>query len=187
MSITSKRLRPGIDSPHSLAAGSKPTRWSKSPKRGSERRESSPIDLAHPATADGCDDFIVSVWWYDALSMIRQVLLAVWAAGVVAGMAAAADAPKNAILELRRYQLRNSAENQRQRNQRFSEAAGGGVPAGRGWAGGCLLQHDRARRAVSAGAGELPLARGDGAGADQTSRATRSTRRHWTPTTRSRD
>jgi NIPSNAP len=54
--------------------------------------------------------------------MIRQVLLAVWAAGVVAGMAAAADAPKNAILEWRRYQLRNSAENQRQRTSDFLKA-----------------------------------------------------------------
>jgi len=47
--------------------------------------------------------------------MTRRAFLPAVAASVAAGNAAAADAPKNAILELRRYQLRNSADNQRAR------------------------------------------------------------------------
>jgi hypothetical protein len=38
---------------------------------------------------------------------------------LVAGVAAAADAPKGAVVEFRRYQLRNSADNQRQRTSDF--------------------------------------------------------------------
>ena len=41
------------------------------------------------------------------------------AGGFAAANMAAADAPKAAILELRRYQLRNSADNQRQRTSDF--------------------------------------------------------------------
>ena len=41
------------------------------------------------------------------------------AAAAFAGPLAAADAPKNAIIELRRIQMRNSPDNQRQRNTDF--------------------------------------------------------------------
>src|ERR1035438_2728210 len=51
--------------------------------------------------------------------MTRRAFLPGAAAAVAAGNAAAADAAKNAILELRRIQLRNSADNQRQRNNDF--------------------------------------------------------------------
>ncbi len=46
--------------------------------------------------------------------MTRRAFLPA-AASVAAASAAAADAPKGAILEFRRYQLRNSGDNQRQR------------------------------------------------------------------------
>jgi len=51
--------------------------------------------------------------------MTRRAFLPAAAASVAAGNAGAADAPKPAILELRRYQLRNSADNQRQRTTDF--------------------------------------------------------------------
>jgi hypothetical protein len=47
--------------------------------------------------------------------MTRRAFLPAAASAVAAGNAAAADAAKNAILELRRIQLRNSPDNQRQR------------------------------------------------------------------------
>ena len=49
----------------------------------------------------------------------RAFLPAAAASTLAAGNAAAADAAKNVILELRRIQLRNSADNQRQRNNDF--------------------------------------------------------------------
>ena len=49
----------------------------------------------------------------------RSFLPAAAASTLAAGNAAAADAAKNVILELRRIQLRNSADNQRQRNNDF--------------------------------------------------------------------
>src|SRR6185295_11207793 len=49
----------------------------------------------------------------------RAFLPAAGASALAAGNAAAADAAKNVILELRRIQLRNSADNQRQRNNDF--------------------------------------------------------------------
>ena len=51
--------------------------------------------------------------------MTRRAFLPAAAAGWAAGSAAAADAAKNSILELRRIQLRNSPDNQRQRNHDF--------------------------------------------------------------------
>jgi hypothetical protein len=51
--------------------------------------------------------------------MTRRAFLPAAGAGVAAGYAAAADAARNAILELRRIQLRNSGDNQRQRNTDF--------------------------------------------------------------------
>ena len=49
----------------------------------------------------------------------RAFLPAAAASTLAAGNAAAADTAKNVILELRRIQLRNSADNQRQRNNDF--------------------------------------------------------------------
>jgi hypothetical protein len=49
----------------------------------------------------------------------RAFLPAAAASTLAAGNAAAADAAKNVILELRRIQLRNNADNQRQRNNDF--------------------------------------------------------------------
>ncbi|MCU1235868.1 MAG: family containing protein [Candidatus Solibacter sp.] len=54
--------------------------------------------------------------------MTRRAFLPAAAASVAAGNAAAADAPKGAILELRRYQLRNSADNQRARTSDILKA-----------------------------------------------------------------
>ena len=54
--------------------------------------------------------------------MTRRAFLPASAAALAAGNAAAADAAKNAILELRRIQLRNSPDNQRQRNNDFLKA-----------------------------------------------------------------
>ncbi|HEY1496204.1 MAG TPA: NIPSNAP family protein [Candidatus Solibacter sp.] len=51
--------------------------------------------------------------------MTRRAFLPAAAASVAAGNAAAADLPKPSILEFRRYQLRNSGENQRQRSVDF--------------------------------------------------------------------
>jgi hypothetical protein len=51
--------------------------------------------------------------------MTRRAFLPAAASAVAAGNAAAADAAKNAIHELRRIQLRNSPDNQRQRNNEF--------------------------------------------------------------------
>jgi NIPSNAP protein len=51
--------------------------------------------------------------------MTRRAFLPAAASAVAAGNAAAADVAKNVILELRRIQLRNSADNQRQRNDNF--------------------------------------------------------------------
>ena len=51
--------------------------------------------------------------------MTRRAFLPAAASAVAAGNAAAADGAKNVILELRRIQLRNSADNQRQRNNDF--------------------------------------------------------------------
>src|SRR5450756_1488504 len=51
--------------------------------------------------------------------MTRRAFLPAAASTLAAGNAAAADAAKNVILELRRIQLRNSADNQRQRNNEF--------------------------------------------------------------------
>jgi hypothetical protein len=51
--------------------------------------------------------------------MTRRAFLPAAASAVAAGNAAAADAAKNVILELRRIQLRNGADNQRQRNNDF--------------------------------------------------------------------
>jgi hypothetical protein len=51
--------------------------------------------------------------------MTRRAFLPAAAASVAAGNASAADASQNAILELRRYQLRNSGDNQRQRTADF--------------------------------------------------------------------
>ncbi|MCX6632708.1 MAG: NIPSNAP family protein [Candidatus Solibacter sp.] len=51
--------------------------------------------------------------------MTRRAFLPAAASAVAAGNAAAADGGKNAILELRRIQLRNGADNQRQRNNDF--------------------------------------------------------------------
>ncbi len=51
--------------------------------------------------------------------MTRRVFLPSAALAVAAGNAVAADAAKNAILELRRIQLRNGPDNQRQRNNDF--------------------------------------------------------------------
>jgi hypothetical protein len=51
--------------------------------------------------------------------MTRRSFLPAAASALAAGNAAAADAAKNVILELRRIQLRNSADNQRQRNNDF--------------------------------------------------------------------
>ena len=51
--------------------------------------------------------------------MTRRAFLPAAAASVAAGNAAAADAAKPVILELRRIQLRNSADNQRQRTTDF--------------------------------------------------------------------
>jgi hypothetical protein len=51
--------------------------------------------------------------------MTRRAFIPAAASAVAAGNAAAADAAKNVILELRRVQLRNSADNQRQRNNVF--------------------------------------------------------------------
>src|SRR5215469_14764971 len=56
---------------------------------------------------------------YDAVVMTRRKMLPTAAAAALAGSAAAADPPKNAIIELRRFQLRNSPDNQRQRNTDF--------------------------------------------------------------------
>src|ERR1035437_9409382 len=51
--------------------------------------------------------------------MTRRTFLPAAASAVAAGNAAAADAAKSVILELRRIQLRNSVDNQRQRNNEF--------------------------------------------------------------------
>jgi len=51
--------------------------------------------------------------------MTRRAFLPAAASAVAAGNAAAADAAKSVILELRRIQLRNTPENQRQRNNDF--------------------------------------------------------------------
>src|SRR5665811_29918 len=51
--------------------------------------------------------------------MTRRAFLPAAASAVAAGNAAAADAAKNVIIELRRIQLRNSPDNQRQRNNDF--------------------------------------------------------------------
>jgi hypothetical protein len=51
--------------------------------------------------------------------MNRRTLLSSAGATALAIGAQAADAPKNAIIELRRIQLRNSPDNQRQRNTEF--------------------------------------------------------------------
>jgi hypothetical protein len=51
--------------------------------------------------------------------MTRRAFLPAAASAFAVGNAAAADAAKNVILELRRIQLRNSADNQRQRNNDF--------------------------------------------------------------------
>jgi hypothetical protein len=51
--------------------------------------------------------------------MTRRAFLPAAASAVAAGNAAAADAAKNVILELRRIQLRNGADNQRQRNNDY--------------------------------------------------------------------
>jgi hypothetical protein len=51
--------------------------------------------------------------------MNRRTLLSSAGATALAMGAQAADAPKNAIIELRRIQLRNSPDNQRQRNTEF--------------------------------------------------------------------
>lgn len=51
--------------------------------------------------------------------MTRRAFLPTAAAAASAGSLAAADAPKNVIIELRRIQLRNTAENQRQRTTEF--------------------------------------------------------------------
>ena len=51
--------------------------------------------------------------------MTRRAFLPAAASTLAAGNAAAADAAKNVILELRRIQLRNSPDNQRQRNNDF--------------------------------------------------------------------
>ena len=51
--------------------------------------------------------------------MTRRAFLPAAASAVAAGNAAAADAAKSVILELRRIQLRNSVDNQRQRNNEF--------------------------------------------------------------------
>src|ERR1022692_121310 len=56
---------------------------------------------------------------YHAGSMTRRAFLPAAASAVAAGNAAAADAAKNVILELRRIQLRNGPDNQRQRNNDF--------------------------------------------------------------------
>ena len=48
--------------------------------------------------------------------MNRRTFFSAAAAAGFAGSARAADAPRNAIIELRRIQLRNSPDNQRQRN-----------------------------------------------------------------------
>src|SRR3982750_3895806 len=54
--------------------------------------------------------------------MTRRAFLPAAASVVAAGNAAAADAAKSVILELRRIQLRNSSDNQRQRNNDFLKA-----------------------------------------------------------------
>jgi hypothetical protein len=51
--------------------------------------------------------------------MTRRAFLPAAASAVAAGNAAAADVAKNVILELRRIQLRNGPDNQRQRNNDF--------------------------------------------------------------------
>jgi hypothetical protein len=51
--------------------------------------------------------------------MTRRAFLPTAAGTLAAGNAAAADAARNAILELRRIQLRNGPDNQRQRNHDF--------------------------------------------------------------------
>ena len=51
--------------------------------------------------------------------MTRRAFLPAAASAVAAGSAVAADAAKNVILELRRIQLRNSNDNQRQRTNDF--------------------------------------------------------------------
>src|ERR1035441_9228057 len=51
--------------------------------------------------------------------MTRRAFLPAAASTLAAGNAAAADAAKSVILELRRIQLRNSPDNQRQRNNDF--------------------------------------------------------------------
>jgi hypothetical protein len=68
--------------------------------------------------------------------MTRRAFLPAAAATMAAGSAAAADAAKNVILELRRIQLRNSPDNQRQRNNDFLKqqvaafARAGAAPTG---------------------------------------------------------
>src|ERR1039457_7305166 len=51
--------------------------------------------------------------------MTRRTFLPTATSVMAAGNAAAADAAKSVILELRRIQLRNSPDNQRQRNNDF--------------------------------------------------------------------
>jgi hypothetical protein len=68
--------------------------------------------------------------------MTRRAFLPTAASTLAAGNAAAADAAKNVILELRRIQLRNSPDNQRQRNNDFLKrqaaafARAGAAPTG---------------------------------------------------------
>ena len=68
--------------------------------------------------------------------MTRRAFLPAAASTLAAGNAAAADAAKNVILELRRIQLRNSPDNQRQRNNDFLKqqvaafARAGAAPTG---------------------------------------------------------
>jgi hypothetical protein len=54
--------------------------------------------------------------------MTRRAFLPAAASAVAAGNLTAADAAKSVILELRRIQLRNSSDNQRQRNNDFLKA-----------------------------------------------------------------
>src|ERR1019366_4948777 len=56
---------------------------------------------------------------YHAGSMTRRAFLPAAASAVAAGNAAAAHGAQNVILELRRIQLRNGPDNQRQRNNDF--------------------------------------------------------------------
>ncbi len=59
--------------------------------------------------------------------MTRRAFIPAAAGSVAAGNAAAAEAGKAAILELRRYQLRNSGDNQRQRTSDFLKLQAGAL------------------------------------------------------------